>query len=307
MDDYEQITKRTKVRERIAKPEMSRYKQFINKLMNINIKNLSPNEALIEIEGVIGIENGSQESIATYDRFAERLNAAIEAGVTKLRINIRSTGGSVQDAMLIHSALGTLPDGIQISTHCYGFVASAATIIAQAASAKMRHVASSALYLIHNASTAFEGNAAEANSTADLLAKTDQQIAAIYASRAGLTVDHFAELMGRDGGRGEWLSPEEVVEFGLADVIEPVSPLKNIAATIRNFIQKIFDKSNAEQPVLKASDPVSDPVPDPDPLLLAGVISTKTLPKEDPVIEHNSVILTKNQSAYSQDVGIFRE
>lgn len=265
--------------------------------MNINIKNLSPNEALIEIEGVIGIENGSPESIATYDRFAERINTAIEAGVTKLRINIRSTGGSVQDAMLIHSALSTLPDGIQISTHCYGFVASAATIIAQAASAKMRHVASSALYLIHNASTAFEGNAAEANSAADLLAKTDRQIASIYASRAGLTVEHFAELMSKDGGRGEWLSPEEAVEFGLADVIESVSPLKNIAVTIRNFIQKIFDKQGV-------NDSLSST---PDPLLLTGVISTKTLPKEDPVIEHNSITLTQNQSAYSQDVGIFRE
>ncbi len=56
--------------------------------------------------------------------------AAIEA--EEVVVTIRSTGGDVNDALMIHDALTQLKG--RITTRCYGYTASAATIIAQAAS-----------------------------------------------------------------------------------------------------------------------------------------------------------------------------
>ena len=53
----------------------------------------------------------------------------------------------MNDALLIHDALTAL--GAHITTRCYGYTASAATIIAQAASPGCREISANALYLIH--------------------------------------------------------------------------------------------------------------------------------------------------------------
>ena len=106
----------------------------------------------IDIEGVIGIPEGEQfadstPSIATYERFREKVEKIREIKANEVVVNIRSTGGDVNDALLIYEALVGLD--AKITTRCYGYTASAATIIAQAASNGCREIASSALYLIH--------------------------------------------------------------------------------------------------------------------------------------------------------------
>lgn len=123
----------------------------------------------------------------------------------------------MNDAMLIYEALVALNK--QITTRCYGYTASAATIIAQAASVGCREIASSALYLVHMSSSAIEGNATDLTERTELLKKTDERIASLYALRSGRSKEHFEALMAENGGRGRWLSPEEVVEAGLADRI----------------------------------------------------------------------------------------
>lgn len=277
--------------------------------MNIKLKNLSPTEAIIQIEGEIGLDESWQfaddeqsswgEKIATYERFSTRLNALVESGIENVKVEIRSAGGSVQDALLIHSALVSIASqGVEVATHCYGFTASAATIIAQAASAGKRYIAASAMYLIHNASAAIEGNAADAAGIADLLAKIDGQIAAIYATRSGREGSRFGAIMARGGGKGEWLTPIQVVDEGLADAIEKVSPIKNIASQVRMFLQRLFDENGGI-----AND--SKLAPQSVPLLLDGVEPTKTLNKEDPQIDSDAMTLTQNQSAYGQDATLF--
>ena len=176
----------------------------------------------IDIEGTIGLPESEQfanstRSIATYERFREEIDniKAIEAD--EIIVNIRSTGGDVNDAMLIYEALVALDT--KITTRCYGYTASAATIIAQAAGKGCREIASSALYLIHKSSSAIEGNAADLVERIELLQKTDDRIASLYALRSGHDKGSFEELMAQNGGRGRWLSPEEVVKAGLADTI----------------------------------------------------------------------------------------
>ncbi|MBR2031876.1 MAG: Clp protease ClpP [Alistipes sp.] len=179
----------------------------------------------IDIEGVIGVPEESQfaeasQSVATYERFREeisRIKDIATSGAKEVVVNIRSTGGDVNDALLIYETLASLD--AKITTRCYGYTASAATIIAQAASEGCREIALSALYLVHMSSSAVEGNSTDLAERIELLKKSDDRIASLYALRSGRDKGEFEALMGENGGRGRWLTPEEAVEAGLADAI----------------------------------------------------------------------------------------
>ncbi len=189
---------------------------------NISIRNLSPQRAVIDIEGTIGVDESMQFSnpgqrVATYEKLSDTLVRISEIEAPEVVVNIRSTGGDVNDALLIYEALKSLRG--RVVTCCYGYTASAATVIAQAASTGCRRIASGALYLIHNSVCATEGNAAELAASTDLLRKTDERLAALYAERSGASVERFVALMAENNGAGRWLSPAEAVEAGLADEV----------------------------------------------------------------------------------------
>lgn len=201
----------------------------------IRIRN-SADVCYIDIEGNIGVPEEWQfddpgARVATYERFraaAARI-AALEAA--EVVVSIRSTGGDVNDALLIYDALRTLPG--RITTRCYGYTASAATLIAQAASEGRREIAAGALYLIHNSECSVEGNVAELEARIGLLRKTDERLAEIYAARSGRPAAEFAALMAENNGSGRWLSPEETVAAGLADRVigaEAGNPSEGCAA-----------------------------------------------------------------------------
>ena len=176
----------------------------------------------IDIEGTIGVpeqhqfENASTR-IATFDRFREEVARIAEIAATKVVVNIRSTGGDVNDALLIYDALMGLD--AHITTRCYGYTASAATIIAQAANDGCREISSNAMYLIHKSTCSIEGNASSLDARADLLRKTDERLASLYALHSGRDAQYFADLMAENNGEGRWLTAEETVAAGLADRI----------------------------------------------------------------------------------------
>lgn len=199
-------------------------KQLNPTTMNSTIKiNNEAEVAIIDIEGTIGLSESWQfdnpeSRVATYERFKECVARIADLRNAHIRVNIRSTGGDVNDAMLIYEALRAT--GAQVTTCCYGYTASAATIVAQAASEGCRLIAPTSLYLIHNSLCTVEGNAEELEAEVELLRQTDERIAEIYASHSGRSTEEMAVLMSENGGRGRWLSPAEVVSNGLADAIE---------------------------------------------------------------------------------------
>ena len=181
--------------------------------------NNTAGECHIDIEGTIGVAEEWQfdepeERVATYERFREAVRRIGAVEAQRIVVNIRSTGGDVNDALLIHDALKQT--GAHVTTRCYGYVASAATIIAQAASEGCREISANALYLIHTSVCATEGNAAELAGKTELLRQTDARIATIYAARSGRPAEEFEALMNENNGNGRWLSPEETVAAGLA-------------------------------------------------------------------------------------------
>ena len=187
----------------------------------------------IDIDGVLGTPEEEQfgsgdRRVATFERFVEVLEESkAEGRVERLVLNIRSTGGCLADALLIYDEARAL--GVEVITRCYGYVASAATIIAQAASEGCREISANALYLIHCCESAVEGNTHSLLATKELLDKSDERLAEIYALASGRTATEYRDLMNRNSGKGVWLSPEECVAAGLADRIIASSPITDNA------------------------------------------------------------------------------
>ena len=176
----------------------------------------------IDIEGIIGVPEQHQfenaaSRVATFETFRKEVARIAEINATNVVVNIRSTGGDVNDALLIYDALQGLD--ARITTRCYGYTASAATIIAQAANEGCREISTNAMYLIHKSTCAIEGNCSSLEARAELLRKTDERLAHLYAMHAGGEAEYYAELMSENNGEGRWLTAEETVEAGLADKI----------------------------------------------------------------------------------------
>lgn len=265
-------------------------------------------QCVIDIEGVIGVSEESQfahpsQRVATYERFREVVDeiSAIEA--SEVVVNIRSAGGDVNDALLIYEALSALET--KVVTRCYGYVASAATIIAQAASEGCREIASSALYLIHQSSCVVEGNASDVEERLNLLRKTDERISSLYAERSGREVAQFEQLMAENGGRGRWLSPEECVEMGLADVVIGREESER-RESIVDRVKRWFSPAKSEETEPSDINVLHAPV---DVVATSSVIAfeegqkqaspSKVKPVEDPSVEE--VRLSGNISAYDDD------
>lgn len=285
----------------------------------IQIKN-SAGVCRIEIEGTIGVPEEWQfdqpeARVATYEKFRDTVRRIAGIDAPQIVVDIRSTGGDVNDALLIHDALCSLD--AHITTRCYGYTASAATIIAQAASPGCREISANALYLIHTAVCATEGNAAELSGKLDLLRQTDTRIAAVYAARSGRPAGEFEALMAENNGNGRWLSPEEAVAAGLADTVtdngERTAPslAGNIARGWERLLAGIGLNRREELPA------------DRNVLLTAGerqellrrsatairqaqqnASPTCTKPREDP--SYGDTVRTANQRAYAEDVKRFK-
>ena len=274
----------------------------------------------IDIEGTIGIPEEWQfddpdARVATYERFRDALRRTGEIEAPEVVVNIRSTGGDVNDALLILDALRQLP--ARIVTRCYGYTASAATIIAQAASEGAREISENALYLIHNAICATEGNASEIASEIELLHQTDARIAAVYAARSGRPAEEFEALMSENNGNGRWLSPEEAIAAGLADrVIEPARQAgntltQNIARGWKRLLAELGAKSGpqpaADRNILhseaemrelhRRSSIVAEEA-------RRRIAPTRVRPCEDPSCGES--IRSANERAYAEDAKCFR-
>lgn len=181
----------------------------------------------IDINGTIGGLSDNEQAVSSYNDFTRKVREIGASSARKVIVNIRSIGGSVNDALLIYEQLKALP--AKVVTRCYGYTASAATIIAQSASQGERKMSANGLYLIHQAKTdACDANSHDLGTSLDLLKKTDERIVAIYAEASGRPAEEFETLMRANNGKGKWLSADEALEAGLIDEIIKAEPIKNI-------------------------------------------------------------------------------
>ena len=166
------------------------------------LKNLSEETANIAIYDEIGAWG------VTASDFVNELK-----GVTarNIQLSINSPGGDVFDGLAILNSLRQHPANVNVVVD--GVAASAASFIAMAGdSVKM---APQAMMMIHDAAGLVIGNAQDMQEMATLLDKTSDNIASVYAQRAGGTQEDWRNAMKAE----TWYTDQEAVDSGLADEI----------------------------------------------------------------------------------------
>jgi ATP-dependent protease ClpP protease subunit len=128
--------------------------------------------------------------------------------VSRIDVRINSPGGDLFDGVAIFNGLRDHP--AEVTTYVDGLAASAASVIMQAGDRRV--VAKASQVMIHDGHGLVVGNAADMREMADLLDKTSDMLAGVYADRAGGNADGW-----RDAMRAEtWYDADEAVEAGLA-------------------------------------------------------------------------------------------
>lgn len=131
--------------------------------------------------------------------------------VKSLTVRINSPGGDYFDGVAIHNMLSQHKATVNVVID--GLAASAATIVAMAGDTI--RIGQGGQMMIHDALVATVGNAQDLREMADNLDRTSEDIAAMYAKRAGGTATEW-----RDRMRAEtWFTAEEAVAAGLADEV----------------------------------------------------------------------------------------
>lgn len=126
-------------------------------------------------------------------------------------VHVNSPGGEVFDGIAIYNAL--LTHKATINVFIDGLAASAASFIAQAGDSIT--MARNAQMMIHDAQGLCIGDPADMLDMHNLLEKCSDNIADIYAQRAGSTIASWRSKM-RDE---TWYSATEAVSAGLADTV----------------------------------------------------------------------------------------
>ena len=144
---------------------------------------------------------------------AKEFAAALDGvKASSIRLHINSPGGEVYDAIAITNALRRHPANVHAVVD--GIAASAASFIA--ASADRLTMAPNSELMIHDAWGLGIGPASALRDMADQLDRVSDNIASIYAGKAGGLVGDWRSLMLAE----TWLSAGEAVEAGLADDVE---------------------------------------------------------------------------------------
>lgn len=165
----------------------------------VAVVNVAARTADVYMYGVVG-----------WDILAEELVPELAAlDVDELIVHVNSPGGDAFDGIALANTL--VAHKANVVMHVEGMAASAASVIAMAGDEIVVHPG--ARIMIHDALCLAVGNAADHRAAAELLDAVSQDIAGIYATRAGGDPDEWRLRMLAE----TWLSADESVALGLAD------------------------------------------------------------------------------------------
>lgn len=170
--------------------------------------------AELMIYGRIGGGGWFDEGIGASDVAA----ALRDAGPGPINVRLNSPGGDVFDGVAIHSLLARHPGTVTV--HVDGLAASAASFIMLAGDRIVS--ARNAFVMIHGAMTGTYGNAQTHLDAAALLEKVSDNIADMYAERAGEDPQFWRNLMDANREDGTWYTGQEALEAGLVDELTAV-------------------------------------------------------------------------------------
>jgi ATP-dependent Clp protease protease subunit len=128
-----------------------------------------------------------------------------------IQLYINSPGGSIDAGLAIYDTMHLIP--CQVATTCVGIAASmAAWLLAGGARGKRAALPNSRI-LIHQASSGFQGTAADIEVQARELLRLETRMQELLSADTGQTVDRIAHDINRD----YWMSASEAQEYGIID------------------------------------------------------------------------------------------
>lgn len=180
---------------------------------------------------------------------------ALPSNITEIRLLINSPGGDVFDGTAIFNILAAHP--ARIVAVVQGLAASAASFIAVTADELVMNPGS--MLMIHDASAGVYGWAADMRQMADLLDKIGDNIATLYARKAGGTDLEWRERMLAE----TWYTADEAVAAGLADRVESpsagdapadVEPEPEPSPFVEDRLRSVIDLAELAARLLPAAD-----------------------------------------------------
>lgn len=197
---------------------------------------------------------------------AKEFAAALDdlpSDTSEIRLHINSPGGDVFDGIAILNALRN--HDARVVAVVDGIAASAASFVAAGADELV--MARNSELMIHDAWGLCVGNAEDMRKLAEDLDRVSNNIASVYAEKAGTDVTDWRAAMARE----TWYTAAEAVDAGLADRIDK----KKSADDAKNrFDLSIFNyagRDEAPEPTAAVTD---DEQPEPAP-------STEATPPDD--------------------------
>lgn len=229
----------------------------LKKVLNLSINTTENDDgeqlAEIDIYGIIGRDyREDPEDQNTKQNIKEKLDEIRDLDVDKIIVNISSIGGLVDHGLVIHDLLAE--HDATVETNVKGYVASSATIIAQAGDT--RKMSDNAQYLVHRSWGYYKGNAVTLRDRIKDLEKTDDRISNIYAKRSGDDRETFFELMNRNNGDGIWLDADEAKDYGLIDEI--TEPYEKVAQVKEDQLKNLGLPVPQEKEISDQQNEVSD-------------------------------------------------
>jgi ATP-dependent protease ClpP protease subunit len=187
------------------------------------------------------------------------------AGPGPINVRLNSGGGDVFDGIAIHTLLARHAGTVTV--YVDGLAASAASFIMLAGD----HIVSArnAMIMIHDGMTYTYGGPASHQRAMDLLTKVSDNIADMYAERAGEDPEFWRAAMSVNGEDGTWYTGQEALTAGLVDELTTVpddEDVQNVAKALAGWSGMGGKVSAflAEHPVID-SEPDDEPEPAPEP------------------------------------------
>lgn len=138
-----------------------------------------------------------------------------------IELHLSTPGGEVFDGIAIYNYLKNRPGTVSVVVD--SLAASIGSVIAMAASPGHLQIGKNAQIMIHDGFGMGIGNAADMRQLADLLDKTSDNIASIYADRSGKPAETWRNAMKAE----TWYLGQEAVDAGLADSLQGAPAVTN--------------------------------------------------------------------------------
>ena len=132
-----------------------------------------------------------------------------------IRLYVNSPGGDAYAGLAIYDAMQYVKPDVQ--TYCIGMAMSAGAMILAGGAAGKRHVLPNSKVMIHQGSGGTRGTPADIQIAAREILSLTRRYAEVIARHSGRDVEQVVKDIDRD----RFLSPEDAVEYGIADKVLP--------------------------------------------------------------------------------------